>query len=146
MAVIYSRKEHEDIRCLKIFSSNGISDFCNSSNNMLPKFIFDCSTYKGIFESGVPTTFFTSPMKKSTVKNLTCNPCLMQVIKTGDLKHLLEHWKIIQILDPYLNNALHSVVESGILECLKCNAKLTNFEKHKNEFLHVVVEGPLYFM
>jgi hypothetical protein len=56
----------------------------------------------------------------------------------------LEHWKIIQNLDPYLNNALHSVVESGILECLKCNAKLTNFEKHKNEFLHVVVEGPLF--
>ena len=73
-----------------------------------------------------------------------CNPCLMQVIKTGDLKHLLEHWKIIQILDPYLNNALHSVVENGILECLTCNAKLNNFEKHKSEFLHVVVEGPLF--
>jgi hypothetical protein len=73
-----------------------------------------------------------------------CNTRLMQVIKTGDLKYLLEHWKIIQNLDPYLNNALHSVVESGILECLKCTAKLTNFEKHKNEFLHVVVEGPLF--
>jgi hypothetical protein len=35
-------------------------------------------------------------------------------------------------------------LENGILECLTCNAKLTNFEKHKSEFLHVVVEGPLF--
>lgn len=73
-----------------------------------------------------------------------CNQCLIQVNKTSDLKHLLEHWKIIQSLDPYLNSALHSVVENGILECLKCNAKLTNFEKHKSEFLNVVVDGPLF--
>jgi hypothetical protein len=73
-----------------------------------------------------------------------CNQCLIQVNKTGNLKHLLEQWKIIQNLDPYLNSALHSVVENGILECLKCNANLTNFEKYKNEFLYVVVDGPLF--
>jgi hypothetical protein len=80
MAVIYSRKEHEDIRCLKIFSSNGNSDFCNSFNNMLPKFKFDCSTYKGIFESGAPTTFFTSDPVLITKRGLVDEETAMKLV------------------------------------------------------------------
>jgi hypothetical protein len=72
-----------------------------------------------------------------------CSQCLVQITKRGDLKDLLEGWKIIQILNPALNNVLHSVVEKGILECLNCEAKLQTYDKHSNDFIDQVLDGPL---
>ena len=73
-----------------------------------------------------------------------CSQCLVQITKRGDLKDLLEYWKIIQILNPALNNVLHSVVEKGILECLNCEAKLQTYDKHSNDFIDQVLDGPLF--
>lgn len=73
-----------------------------------------------------------------------CSQCLVQITKKGDLKNLLEYWEIIQILNPALNNVLHSVVEKGILECLNCEAKLQSCDNYSNDFIHVVLYGPLF--
>jgi hypothetical protein len=73
-----------------------------------------------------------------------CSQCLVQITKRGDLKDLLEYWGIIQILNPALNNVLHSLVGKGILECLNSEAKLQSCDNHNNDFIHVVLDGPLF--
>lgn len=87
--------------------------------------------------------------KKEVVEKLTdtcrqkCSQCIVQETKKGTLDGLLDFWKAIQNLQPTTYETLLPLVEKGILECIGNDTKLTSFDK-RPEFMHAVLEGPLF--
>ncbi|CAG2207757.1 unnamed protein product [Mytilus edulis] len=87
--------------------------------------------------------------KTEVVEKLTdtcrqkCSQCMVQETKNGTLVGLLDLWKAVQNLQPTTYESLLPLVEKGILECIGNDTKLTSFDK-RPEFMHAVLEGPLF--
>lgn len=87
--------------------------------------------------------------KTEVVEKLTdtcrqkCSQCIVQETKNGTLVGLLDLWKAVQNLQPTTYESLLPLVEKGILECIGNDTKLTSFDK-RPEFMHAVLEGPLF--